>query len=50
MQDILKALLKHCAFGRIERELLPEKTAANEHHEQVLQDNERKQTLIDHII
>ena len=50
MQKVLKELVQYCAYGRIERELLPEKTAANEHHDNVLQDNERKQNLIDHII
>ena len=39
MQNILKDLLRHCAFGRIERELLPEKTAAAENHAQTVEDN-----------
>ena len=50
MQNILKNLLQHCAFGRIERELFPEKTAAAENHAQTVKDNIEKQRLIDDIV
>ena len=43
LQEILKALIQHCSYTRIEKELLPEKTAAEENHENVLKENEMKQ-------
>lgn len=49
VQDILRQLLQHCAYRRIEQELAPEKQSAFDEHQQVLRDNAQKQALIDNM-
>ena len=50
LQEVLKSLIQHCSYTRIEKELLPEKNAAQENYENVIKDNEVKQEHIDNIV
>ena len=43
LQGVLKALIQHCSYTRIEKELLPEKEAAAEEKKTVIEENEVKQ-------
>ena len=50
LQGVLKSLIQHCSYTRIERELLPEKEAAAEEKKTVIEENEVKQQHIDNIV
>ena len=43
LQRVLRALIQHCSYTRIEKELLPEKEAAAEEKKTVIEENEVKQ-------